>query len=69
VKERQQILRLLMKEILVGSDTLIIRHSIPIAPSDGSPPKGPGSIISPQLGYPLRPRGLRARDNVANLDH
>ena len=30
VKERQQILRLLVKEILVGFDTLTIRYSIPI---------------------------------------
>ena len=58
VKERQQILRWLVKEILVGSDTLTIRHSIPIAPRDESPPNGHGSIISPHLDYPLRPRGI-----------
>ena len=38
VRERQQILRLLVKEILVGEDTITIRHSIPI-PS-GSPQNG-----------------------------
>ena len=32
VRERQQILRLLVKEILVGSETITIRHSIPIPP-------------------------------------
>src|SRR5580692_5418136 len=38
---RQQILRLLVKEVLVGSDTITLRHSIPI------PQSGPGSSGSP----------------------
>src|ERR1700694_5875923 len=38
---RQQILRLLVKEVLVGSDTITLRHSIPI------PQSGPGSSRSP----------------------
>jgi site-specific DNA recombinase len=38
---RQQILRLLVKEILVGGDTITLRHSIPI------PQPGPGSNGSP----------------------
>ena len=40
VAERQKILRLLTKEILVGKDTITIRHSIPIsrsAPAGGNP--------------------------------
>jgi site-specific DNA recombinase len=40
VTERQKILRLLTKEILVGRDTITIRHSIPIprsAPDGGNP--------------------------------
>jgi site-specific DNA recombinase len=56
---RQQILRLLVKEVLVGSDTITIRHSIPIPQSgpgsNGSqvPPSGvTGSRPSP--GYLLR---------------
>src|SRR4029077_10272871 len=40
VMERQQIVRLLVKEILVGEDTITIRHSIPI-PS--GPPQNGGS--------------------------
>src|SRR5262249_37344867 len=39
VLERQKIVRLLVKEILVGEDTITIRHSIPIPstpPQDGS---------------------------------
>ena len=56
---RQQILRLLVKEVLVGSDTITLRHSIPI------PQAGPGSNGStappsdvtasrPNPGYLLR---------------
>src|ERR1035437_2323774 len=63
VKERQQILRLLVKEILVGFDTLTIRHSIPIPSGDGPPPNIPGFTPSPQSDYPLRPRCVRAWDN------
>ena len=40
VRERQQILRLVMKEVLVGHDTIRLRHSIPV-PQSG--PGGPGS--------------------------
>jgi site-specific DNA recombinase len=39
--ERQRIVRLLLKEVLVGEDTIVIRHSIPIpaGPSNnGAPP-------------------------------
>ena len=61
VRERQQLLRLLVKEILVGADALIIRHSIRIPPSgpgsDGppSPDAGP-SEPAMTLGYRLRMR-------------
>jgi site-specific DNA recombinase len=60
VKERQQILRLLVKEILVGFDTLTIRHSIPIPSGDGPPPNIPRSTPSPPSDYPLRPRRIHA---------
>ena len=40
--ERQRILRLLVKEILVSAETITIRHSIPL-PGPGSPPSGPDS--------------------------
>jgi site-specific DNA recombinase len=42
VSEQQKILRLLVKEILVGKATLIIRHSIPI------PSGGPDPITKPR---------------------
>ena len=41
VTERQRIVRLVVKEVLVGDDTIVIRHCIPIPsvpPYDGSPP-------------------------------
>ena len=44
VTERQRIVRLLVKDVLVGEDTITIRHSIPIPsgppPNGGSQPEG-----------------------------
>jgi site-specific DNA recombinase len=56
VAERQKILRLLTKEILVGKDTITIRHSIPIprsgpdggtwpAPQPSAPKIGPSYLL------------------------
>ena len=36
IKERQRILRLVVKEVLVGPDTLTIKHSIPISGPSGT---------------------------------
>jgi site-specific DNA recombinase len=46
IPERQRIVRLLVKEVLVGDDTITIRHSIPIptAPSDKGTPTGSGCV-------------------------
>src|SRR5262252_8454155 len=54
VSERQRIVRLLVKEILVSNDAIVIRHSIPApthSPADGGPtsPPGPGR---PSVGAP-----------------
>ena len=41
VMERQRIVRLVVKEVLIGDDNIVIRHSIPIAstpPASGGPP-------------------------------
>src|SRR5262249_29831552 len=59
VAVRQQILRLVVKEVLVGTDTITLRHSIPIPqsgpPSNGSPAPPPGVTGSrPNPGYLLR---------------
>jgi len=66
VAERQKILRLLAKEILVGKDTITIRHSIPI-PRSG--PDGGGTLPAPQLSAPkIDPSYLlRSRGNVTGL--
>ncbi len=44
VLERQRILRILVKEILVGKDTIKIRHSIPVPKSPGGG-KTPGYLL------------------------
>jgi site-specific DNA recombinase len=57
IAERQRIVRLLVKEVLVGDDTIIIRHSIPIpaAPSgDDTPPASGGRPASDYTSYLLR---------------
>jgi site-specific DNA recombinase len=56
VMERQKIVRLLVKEILVGEDTITIRHSIPI-PS--APPQNRGSEALNGHNYLL----CKGRDN------
>jgi len=72
VAVRQQILRLVVKEVLVGADTITLRHSIPIPQSgpgsNGSPvpPSGvtgskpnPGYLLRSGSRYPLRRSLLR----------
>ena len=61
VPERQQILRLLVKEVLVSSDTITLRHSIPLPPSSSgfngppTPTSGPSGVVR-DPGYLLRTR-------------
>jgi site-specific DNA recombinase len=51
IQERQRIVRLLVKEILIGEENIVIRHSIPLsstpptASDPQSPPSGPGAPI------------------------
>src|SRR5713101_7990945 len=50
VQERQRIVRLLVKDVLVGDDTITIRHSIPIPSgprNDGDPPTPRGGAQAP----------------------
>jgi site-specific DNA recombinase len=56
IRERQQILRLLVKEVLVSVNTITIRHSIPIPSGPGSngPPRSP-SGSSGSSGAPPAP--------------
>src|SRR6267154_1398422 len=55
VIERQRIVRLLVKDVLVGEDTITIRHSIPIpsGPSQngGSKPEGPNYLLCKGRGH------------------
>src|SRR5258708_7076484 len=55
---RQQILRLVVKEVLVGADTITLRHAIPVPPgprSNGSPAPSSGVTGSrPNPSYLLR---------------
>lgn len=56
---RQQILRLVVKEVLIGTDTITLRHSIPIPKSgpssSGSPAPASGVTgLRPTPGYLLR---------------
>lgn len=59
MRERQQVLRLVVKEVLVGRDSITIRHSIPVPPSGSgsngtsAPASGPAGGLGP--GYLLRP--------------
>src|SRR5215467_7174676 len=59
IAARQQILRLVVKEVLVGSDTITLRHYIPIppsAPGPDEPPVPPAGVTlpTPSPGYLLR---------------
>jgi site-specific DNA recombinase len=72
VMERQRIVRLVVKEVLIGDDHIVIRHSIPIAstpPASGGPPApswpdgaptGQSYLLRSGRNYPtLRRAGLR----------
>src|SRR5499427_2565608 len=58
VSERQRIVRLLVKEVLVGDDQIIIRHCIPLPNRSGDrPPEGGVNTAPPGTeGYLLRSR-------------
>jgi site-specific DNA recombinase len=43
ILERQRIVRLIVKEVLIGDDTILIRHCIPA----GAPPPSPGRLPPP----------------------
>ena len=66
VLERQRIVRLVIKEILIGDDTIIIRHCIPIgsAPPTQSGPATPGRTDGGRGGQSLL---LRSGSTVARI--
>jgi len=67
IAARQQILRLIVKEVLVGVDTITLRHSIPI-PQSGPGPHGP--LVPPACVTGSRPSPsylLRSGNHFAPL--
>jgi site-specific DNA recombinase len=52
VKERQRVLRLVVKEVLVDRETIRIKHSIPVMQGNDPPPKL--AVASSAPGYLLR---------------
>jgi site-specific DNA recombinase len=71
VRERQQILRLVVKEILVDTQSITIRPSIPISQTEksptlsGSPTSQPIPPGAHQPSYLLRPRSTLS----ASIEH
>ena len=57
ILERQRIVRLLVKEVLVSDDTIVIRHCIPVPsgpPPTGSGPNGHAAEVTDRPNYLLR---------------
>ena len=65
VLDRQKIVRLLVKEVLVGDDQIVIRHSIPLA--NRSPEGGPSPYSSQPNGQNSRSYLLRSGSNHPTL--
>jgi site-specific DNA recombinase len=67
VRERQQLLRLLVKEILVDAESLTIRHCIPIPEGQSGPvPSGPPTLQPAPPPVPQKPSYLlRSRSKHA----
>src|SRR5262249_37344951 len=62
ILERQRIVRLLVKEILVGDDAITIRHSIPVSPN---PPRNDEPPQSSKFGTP-KSEGYLLRSGRSN---
>ena len=69
VEQRQQIIRLVVREVLIGDDDITIRHSIPV-PTRDQPPGyllRSGSRLHQQCQAPIGARGAVERSEVARL--
>ena len=63
IADRQKIVRLIVKEVLVDNDTITIRHSIPShprTPPNGTEPPSDGRSLTAGQGYLLRSGSDRA---------
>jgi site-specific DNA recombinase len=65
VAERQRVLRLLVKDVLVGPDTITIRHSIPVRQSASN--EANGNLEADSEGETRRDCQLRWRSQDASL--
>lgn len=57
ILERQRIVRLVVKEVLVADDTIVIRHCIPVPsgpPNGSSPASDPSDDLADNRSYLLR---------------
>jgi site-specific DNA recombinase len=57
VNERQRVTRLLVKDVIVGDDKIVIRHSIPLPetpPNTPANPRGAAPNTGEHTGYLLR---------------
>ena len=53
IGERQRIVRLLVKEVIVGSESITIRHCLPMVPAPVTPPASPAPACGPSGGNSL----------------
>ena len=76
ISERQRVLRLLVKEILVGDDKIVIRHCIPLPTGGNGPraksanaavPSTEGYLLRSRSHHPALRRSRRARHDTAVL--
>jgi site-specific DNA recombinase len=66
IGERQRIVRLLIKEVIVGSESITIRHCLPIAPAPVAPPASPAPACGPSGGNSLLCTGGPRRQGFAS---
>ena len=66
IGERQRIVRLLVKEVIVGSESITIRHCLPITPATVAPPASPAPAGVPSGGSSLLRTGSPRRQGFAS---
>src|SRR6266508_7036123 len=67
VKDRQRVLRLVVKEILVGPDTLTVKHSIPASSPSGDS-EGPSYVLRGWSHHGALRCAARGRPSLHFLD-